>query len=374
MMRSFRSRIRFAASSKFWVALWAASLAGVRLGWAIDRSSRGPRRESPPAVPRHRAPPRVRYTIVNHRQCTLAVLAGRPDPDFTPTRAPVEPCRPPAASLARAHPTEPRGPQTGSPLAASVAALTGRRARRARRRQGKLRPLAVDRAVAIATPAARGQGRRAVRRSSVPCAKRWAVPDPPARSGQGSAGRPRMESVDDAAPAATAAPAGAIRPATPPAVRAGRSLRRHRLATGRSRRPTPDAPRPARGRPADHRNDRATANAPAWLFAVRKNSRPAPGPFRDDMTTIAAAASLTPSAAGRRRPAVPAWKAGRSLASASTVVPGRGCSSLPTTRVPRFSATAIGTISSFELPSRIAPSASHWLFAANSSCSSRLMP
>jgi hypothetical protein len=84
----------------------------------------------------------------------------------------------------------------------------------------------------------------------------------PARRGQGSAGRPRMESVDDAATAANAAPARAIRPAAPPAVRAGRSLRRRRLATGRGRRPTPHAPRPARGRPADHRNDRATADAP----------------------------------------------------------------------------------------------------------------
>ena len=65
---------------------------------------------------------------------------------------------------------------------------------------------------------------------------------------------------------------------------------------------------------------------------------------------------------------------GRSLARPSAVVPARGPSSVSNTIVSFFFLTSTGTISSLNLPSALAFSHFCWLFAANSSSSSRVMP
>ena len=67
-------------------------------------------------------------------------------------------------------------------------------------------------------------------------------------------------------------------------------------------------------------------------------------------------------------------KAGRSLASASMVVPCFGCSSSATTVSPRRPLTVTGAISSLKRPAFCAASALFCEATAKRSCSSRLMP
>ena len=88
------------------------------------------------------------------------------------------------------------------------------------------------------------------------------------------------------------------------------------------------------------------------------------------ISTSAAAPSLMPDAL----PAVTVpslAKAGRSFASASTVVPWRGYSSVSTTMSPLRLGTVTAAISSARRPSFCASSALAWLAAANASCSLR---
>jgi hypothetical protein len=72
----------------------------------------------------------------------------------------------------------------------------------------------------------------------------------------------------------------------------------------------------------------------AWLSTVPKVHRPRSRARRADITTIAAALSLTPEALPAVTVPPSRQKAARSLDSAAAVVPGRGCSSLSTIRVP----------------------------------------
>ena len=67
-------------------------------------------------------------------------------------------------------------------------------------------------------------------------------------------------------------------------------------------------------------------------------------------------------------------KAGFSLAMPSAVTPARGPSSLLKITVSFFILTGTPTISSSNLPAFWAASVLFWLWAANSSCISRVMP
>ncbi len=68
-------------------------------------------------------------------------------------------------------------------------------------------------------------------------------------------------------------------------------------------------------------------------------------------------------------------KAGRSAASFSASVSGRGCSSVSTTIAGPFRCgTSTGTISSSKRPSSMAAAARRWLSSAKASCSSRVIP
>ncbi len=68
-------------------------------------------------------------------------------------------------------------------------------------------------------------------------------------------------------------------------------------------------------------------------------------------------------------------KTGRSLARTSAVVPGRGCSSVSTTRSSPFRwGMRTGTISSAKRPASMASAARFWLSAAKASWASRLTP
>ena len=66
--------------------------------------------------------------------------------------------------------------------------------------------------------------------------------------------------------------------------------------------------------------------------------------------------------------------AARSLASDSTVVSGRMPSSWSKAAPPLLAVISTGTISSARMPSFVARAARCWERAANSSCSSRVMP
>ena len=93
--------------------------------------------------------------------------------------------------------------------------------------------------------------------------------------------------------------------------------------------------------------------------------------FSSLITTMAAAPSLIPEAL----PAVtmPSFlKAGFRRARVSTVVPGRGPSSVSTITEPFLPLTSTGTISSLNLPSAMAFSHFCWLLAENSSSISRV--
>ncbi len=91
-------------------------------------------------------------------------------------------------------------------------------------------------------------------------------------------------------------------------------------------------------------------------------------------TSTAAAPSLRPE----EFPAVtvpPALNAAGSLASISSVVSGRGCSSSSTRVVgPLRRGTSTGTTSCANRPARNASPARRWLSSAKRSCSSRVIP
>ena len=90
------------------------------------------------------------------------------------------------------------------------------------------------------------------------------------------------------------------------------------------------------------------------------------------ISTTAAAPSLMPEAL----PAVTVpslAKAGRSLPTASRVVPWRGYSSASTTTSPLRDLTVTGAISSLNLPPFWAASALFWEATANSSCCWRVI-
>ena len=95
--------------------------------------------------------------------------------------------------------------------------------------------------------------------------------------------------------------------------------------------------------------------------------------FSSLITTTAAAPSLIPE----ELPAVtiPSFlNAGRSFARPSAVIPALGPSSVSNTTVSFFFLISTGTISSLNLPSALAFSHFCWLFAANASSSSRVIP
>ena len=96
--------------------------------------------------------------------------------------------------------------------------------------------------------------------------------------------------------------------------------------------------------------------------------------FSSLITTIAAAPSLIPEAlpAVTIPPSLPEQHF--NFERLSAVVPGRGPSSLSNTTVPFLVLTSTGTISSSNAPALIAASHFCWLFAANSSNSSRVSP
>ena len=92
------------------------------------------------------------------------------------------------------------------------------------------------------------------------------------------------------------------------------------------------------------------------------------------ITTTAAAPSLIPDAlpAVTNPPSFPEQHF--SFESDSAVVPARGPSSVTKSTMSFFTLTGTGTISSLNLPAAIAASHFCWLFAENSSNSSRVMP
>ena len=110
------------------------------------------------------------------------------------------------------------------------------------------------------------------------------------------------------------------------------------------------------------------------LTSSARGARPSCSALAADVTTTAAA----PSEICDALPAVmvPSFaNAGRRLPSDSLVVPGRTPSSV-STRIgsPLRCGISIGAISSASRPSFMAAAARSWLFAATSSCMSRVMP
>jgi hypothetical protein len=91
------------------------------------------------------------------------------------------------------------------------------------------------------------------------------------------------------------------------------------------------------------------------------------------ISTSAAAPSLMPEALPAVTEPPSLVKAGRSLASVSTVVPWRGNSSVSTTTSPLRVFTVTGTISSLKRPDFCAASALFCEAAAKASCSARVI-
>ena len=112
--------------------------------------------------------------------------------------------------------------------------------------------------------------------------------------------------------------------------------------------------------------------APATNVAI--GVTPSSFAFSSLITTIAAAPSLIPEAlpAVTTPPSLPEQHL-RPL-RLSAVVPGRGPSSVSNTIVFFLDLISTGTISSLNLPAAIAASHFCWLFAENSSNSSRVIP
>ena len=113
-------------------------------------------------------------------------------------------------------------------------------------------------------------------------------------------------------------------------------------------------------------------SAPATNVAI--GVTPSSLAFSSLITTIAAAPSLIPDAlpAVTTPPSFPEQHL--SFERLSAVVPGRGPSSLSNTVTPFLVLISTGTISSSNAPAAIAFSHFCWLFAANSSSSSRVSP
>jgi hypothetical protein len=112
----------------------------------------------------------------------------------------------------------------------------------------------------------------------------------------------------------------------------------------------------------------------AWATMRARGVRPSAFAVSAEVTTRAAAPSLTPGAL----PAVtvpPSRKAGLSRASASSDVSSRGDSSTANiTGSPFFDGIGTGRISSLNLPALMAAMALRWLSRANASCCSRVTP
>src|SRR6266511_3208724 len=130
--------------------------------------------------------------------------------------------------------------------------------------------------------------------------------------------------------------------------------------------------RPARGRDRSRAHD--FRSTPAVTHDAMRASGVTPRRLASDafMTTNAAAPSLRPDAL----PAVTVpslEKAGLSWDTASSVVPGRICSSRSITISPLRDGTVTGAISSLKRPDFWAASALFWEATANLSCSSRLI-
>ena len=135
---------------------------------------------------------------------------------------------------------------------------------------------------------------------------------------------------------------------------------------------------PARAR---HRLDAGTGPMPMYFGSTPAEAkllmraigfRPSSLAFFALVTSTMAAPSLMPEAL----PAVTVpslAKAGRSLASASSVVPWRGCSSASTVTGPLRVSIVTGTISSLNRPAFCAASALFCEARANLSCSSRVI-
>ena len=113
-------------------------------------------------------------------------------------------------------------------------------------------------------------------------------------------------------------------------------------------------------------------SAPATHVAI--GVTPSSFAFSSLITTIAAAPSLIPEAlpAVISPPSLPEQHF--NFARDSTVVPARGPSSVTKSTISFLTLIGTGTISSANLPSAIAFSHFCWLFAENSSNSSRVMP